>query len=238
MRTIRSLLVLSLLTAPARADIMPPASARIDVQKAEIRDLACSRRRFKLENTRSSARWFPYMGKQVSSSGWHPHSILLGMLGTVMLLPITVLAVPTDLVAAPFRKECSFSLALTASPVEWAGRGLPDIPVVLLSQNTLETGVPDVFTPRFFTSDASAVSGEKGLFDIDIRGYVGRDKRLGLLWKVKGHPGGTMRLTRDGNEFVLTEVDPGFGVGAQEMAPMRISPGKPATKIPATIPGY
>jgi hypothetical protein len=176
------------------------------------------------------------MGKQVASSGWHPHSIFLGILGTVILLPMTVLAVPTDLAAAPFRKECRFTLGLTASPVEWAGRGLSGIPVELLTQNMLQSGVPNISTPKFFNSHASAMSNQDGLFNIQVSGFVGRNKRMGLLWKVKGHPGGTMRLTKEGKKFVLSEVDPGFGVGAQEMAPMQITPGKVTKKTQSLMP--
>ncbi|MDE2291462.1 MAG: hypothetical protein KGL53_05210, partial [Elusimicrobia bacterium] len=66
----------------------------------------------------------------------------------------------------------------------------------------------------------------QGAFSLTFTSQVGRSKTVGLLWRIKGEPGGAMQLEKKGALFVLSETDPGFGVGAEEMDPITITPSR------------
>ncbi len=223
-KTLAAVLTAALAAGPAAAEITPPSSSHVKIETAEIYDFVCSRRPFKMEKTRDITRQFSHMGRQVSKSKWHPHSIILGIAGTIILIPMTVLAVPVDLVSAPFRKECRFTLKVVGGIDEWAGRAVPDVEVRLGGRTILKKGIPEQSRPVFHNTEASAITDQDGRFALEIAGKTVISKHFALLWVIDRRPAGKMDLVRHGKTFTLSELDPGFGVGVQEMEPLLIEP--------------
>ncbi|MFH1725371.1 MAG: hypothetical protein ABII00_12230 [Elusimicrobiota bacterium] len=227
-RTAALLIAAALMPAPrhAAADITAPSGLRVDISQAQVMELACSRRRFSMEFTKSNAGWFPYMTRKTFHSGIDPQGLVMGIVSTILLVPITVLSVPTDLVAAPFRRECTFKLRMSGALVGWAGTDAPDVPVGAEARNLISKGVPEVSAPAHFSSSAETVSDDTSRFSIELGGYVGKSKDVNISWTVKGQPASQMQLSQKGDHFILHELDPGFGVGIHEMEPMTIIPTK------------
>lgn len=214
----------ALAAAPAAAQVEPPSSIRVLVSSARVTGLDCSRRPFNWEMTRATGRWYRYMGGNMITEGLDPRPILMGIVSAVMLTPVFIAAVPTDLVAAPFRKTCSFTLALDGKLSEWAGRSAGALALDAEAVNLLETEVPQVKKAEWAVFKASTTSDAAGLYHLEMPGHVGKSSSLILAWRVKGQPAGQMLLVKKGKTFVLSEPDPGFGVGAEEMEPMLIVP--------------
>ncbi|MFH2203359.1 MAG: hypothetical protein ABIJ96_09615 [Elusimicrobiota bacterium] len=211
---------------PVAAEILPPSSAHVRIEKAEIEELDCSRRPFQMENTKAVSGYFPYMSDQISASGWHPHSIVMGVLGMLLLVPMTVIAAPTDLIAGPFRRRCTFKLKLTGAVVEWAGKPVSGAAVGFTASNLLRQGIQGRSRPTYVVFDAAAVTAADGKFEIATGCSVGRDKALVMFWQIKDRKAGQMRLEKKGGSFLLSQPDAGFGVGSYEMQDLNILPKK------------
>ncbi|MBI2363155.1 MAG: hypothetical protein HYV15_07210, partial [Elusimicrobia bacterium] len=213
-RAVLLTLCAALAAAPAAAQIEPPSSIRVVVSSAQVAGLDCPRRPFAWEMTRGTGRWYRYMAGSMITEGLDPRPILMGIVSAVMLTPVFIAAVPADLVSAPFRKSCSFTLKLDGRLAEWAGRSAGALPFEAEAVNLLETEVPEVKKAEWAVFKASTASDAAGLYHLEIAGHVGKSPSLNIAWRVKGQPAGQMLLVKKGKAFVLSEPDPGFGVGA------------------------
>ena len=220
----KAALLVLLAALPAAAQVEPTSSVRVEVSSAALRGYACRKRPFAMENTRTVGRWYRYMGGEMITEGWDPRPIVQGVLSAALMTPLFIGAVPADLIAAPFRRTCSFTLTLGGKLSEWAGGTVPGLPLELQAANQLSDEIPNVQKPTYAVFFATTAADAAGLYSIAIPGQVGRSPSMGMRWKVKGQPSGELLLEKRGGTFVLTEPDPGFGVGARDMEPMLLVP--------------
>lgn len=213
-----------LLARPAAAQVEPTTSIRVIVSSAQVLNLDCSRRPFAWENTKSTGRWYRYLAGQSITEGLDPRPLLMAALTAVILTPVYIASVPADLLGAPFRKNCSFTLRLDGKLAEWAGMSPGALPLEAEASNLLSPEVPGVKKPEWTVHKASAMASADGLFTIAIPGSIARMSTLAVSWRVNGQPGGQLLLEKKGKRFMLSEPDPGFGVGATEMEPILIDP--------------
>lgn len=230
----RALLAVTLGLLPARpgAQEVPDSSIRVQYETAEIADLNCARRPFTMENTRAAVEYFPYFSRNMFTQGLDPRPLLMGLFSSILLVPLTVLAVPTDLVAAPFRRECVFSARISGSLAEWAGQKAPGKELSAEASNLKRKGVEGLREPEIYSTRSSAMSDAEGRFSIPLSGQVGRYKTMEIAWKVGGRPAGTARLIKQGGKFVLEEAEAGFGTGVYDNPSIVIVPGKPGRRVP------
>ena len=220
------LLLAAWLAAPAAADIEAPSSVHVSVSSASVTDFECRRRPFKWENTGSVARHYKSVGGQMVTEGWDPRPIVMGVFASVLMAPVMVAAVPADLMAAPFRKSCALTLTLTGTLNEWAGQKRVDTPFVLEGASLLEPEVDEVTKAKWDVFRAEGRSDGNGAFTAKLDARLGRTHEVGLRWRVNDQPAGQMLLTKKGSTFILSEPDPGFGVGVAENEPIVIEPVK------------
>lgn len=114
-----------------RSMIEPTSSVHVQITGARVTGLDCRSRGFNFELTRHSARHFPYMTRATFTRDPDPRSILVGIFSMLLLVPVTVISVPADLIAMPFRKECDFTASFDGTLQEWAGRTVPEKPIAL-----------------------------------------------------------------------------------------------------------
>ena len=222
----KPLLLAALLAAPASAQIEAPSGIHVAVATAAVRSLDCRRRPFAWENTRSVAQRYKAVGGQMVTEGLDPRPIVMGVFASVLMAPVMVAAVPAALLAGPFRKTCSFTLRLEGTLDEWAGQKRADAAYVLEGASLVAPEVENVSKPVWDLFRATGTSDAAGRYAVALPARVGRTKELGLRWRVNDQPAGQMLLRKNGGRFVLSEPDPGFGVGAAEMQPVLIEPEK------------
>jgi len=199
--------------------ILPVSDVRVHIDTASVTGLSCSGRPFGMEYTRSVGRSYRYMAQGVFTRDPDPRSIIMGLVAMVVMLPIVVLSVPADLVAAPFRRQCSFDFRAEATLTRPRGPEDVELPVTLEARNLLDPGVEGVAAPTWFVSIASAAADAGGRFTLGLPGKVGRSKELELGWSVKGLRSGGMRLSRSGKDFLLTEPEEDSEIGASFETP-------------------
>lgn len=222
----KPMLLSALLAVPASAQIEPPSGIHVNVATATVIGFECVRRPYAWENTRSVAQRYKNVGGQMVTEGWDPRPIVMGAFASVLMAPVMVAAVPADLISGPFRKTCSFTLSLSGSLNEWAGQKRPNTPLTLEGASLLEPEVENVSKAKWDMFKAATASDASGAFSISLPARIGRTKELGLRWRVNEQPGGQLLLQKKGGRFLLSEPDPGFGVGAAEMEPILIDPVK------------
>lgn len=193
-----------------------PSGIRPEIRSASVTGLDCRRRAFEMEYTRSALRVFPALTRGMIVEGLDPRPILSGLAAVVLMIPLTALAVPGDLAASPFRRECGFTVRVDGALVEWAGGPAPGTPVEAEGVNLLRPGLEGSEPPRLFRDSASAVAGEGGLFSLSLKGRMARSKQYDLHWRVRGSEAGVWRLRKSGRRFRLYELDAGFGTGIYE----------------------
>lgn len=220
----RALLLSALLAGPASAQVEAPSGVHVAVSSAAVTELACAKRPFKWENTRSVAQRYKNVGGQMIVEGLDPRPIVMGVVASVVMAPVLVAAVPADLLAGPFRKSCEFTLTLSGTLDEWAGQKRADTPLALEAASLVEPEVENVTKATWDLFKAETVSDARGAFTVSLPARVGRTRELGLRWRVNDHPAGQMLLTKKGKRFVLSEPDPGFGVGVAENPSIPIEP--------------
>lgn len=220
----RATLLSVLLAAPGAAQIEAPSGVHVNVSKAAVTAFECARRPFAWENTRSVARRYRSVGGQMVTEGWDPRPIAMGAFASVLMAPVLVAAVPADLLSGPFRKTCSFTLRLSGTLDEWAGQKRPNTPFALEGASLVEPEVENVSKAKWDQFNAAGASDAAGAFAVELPARIGRTKELGLRWRVNGQPAGQLLLQKKGRNFVLSEPDPGFGVGAAEIEPLLIEP--------------
>lgn len=220
----RTLLLCALLAAPSAAQIEAPSGVHVNVSTAAVSGLACNRRPFAWENTRSVAQRYKNVGGQMVTEGLDPRPIAMGLFASVLMAPVMVAAVPADLLSGPFRKTCAFTLLLEGTLDEWAGQKRADAPYALEGASLLEPEVENVSKAKWDLFRATGTSDGTGRFAVSLPARIGRTKELGLRWRIDERPGGQLLLRKNGGTFVLSEPDPGFGVGAAEMRSIIIEP--------------
>lgn len=220
----RALLVTLLVAAPAAAQIEAPSGVHVNVATATITGFECVRRPYAWENTRSVAQHYKNVGGQMVTEGWDPRPIAMGVFASVVMAPVMLAAVPADLLSGPFRKTCSFTLVLSGSLNEWAGQKRANTPLGLEGASLLEPEVENVSKAKWDMFKTETTSDAQGAFSLALPARIGRTKELGLRWRVNEQPGGQLLLQKKGRNFILSEPDPGFGVGAAEMEPILIEP--------------
>lgn len=203
----------------AESYILPVSDVRVRIDTASVSGLACSGRPFGMEYTRSVGRSYRYMAQGVFTRDPDPRSVIMGLLAMVVMIPIVVLSVPADLVAAPFRRQCSFDFRAEATLMRPRGPGEIALPVTLEARNLLDPGVEGVAAPTWFVSIASAAADANGRFAIGLPGKVGRSPEFELGWSVKGLRSGGMRLSRSGKDFLLVEPEEDSEIGASFETP-------------------
>ena len=220
----QALLAIVILTAPAAAQIEAPSGVHVNVGTAAVTGLECKRRPYAWENTHSVAQHYKSVGGQMVTEGWDPRPIVMGVFASVLMAPVMVAAVPADLISGPFRKTCSFTLFLSGSLNEWAGQKRPNTPIAIEGASLLAPEVEGVSKAKWDMFKAATTSDAQGAFSLQLPARMGRAKELGLRWRVNEQPGGQLLLQKKGANFLLSEPDPGFGVGSAEMEPILIEP--------------
>ena len=231
-RMIRVLIALSLAVSPVAAQkapdvksmIKPTSSVHVSIKNAWVNELDCSGRGTAFETTSHSARHFPYMSRTTFSGDVDPRQMLVGIFSMILLVPITVISVPIDLVAMPFRRECDFNLTIEGQLQEWAGRTAQNKPVGILGNNLLRKGIQGVSVPKIFKASGKAMSNDKGIFTISVDGHVGSSKEYHLRFSVNDLVANSLVLRKTGKVFLLEEQDPGFGTGVHENESREIQP--------------
>lgn len=218
------LLAAALMPRPASAAELPPSGIRVVVSSAAVTQYECRRRAFAWEDTQGVGSWMRSATRGMRAGGDLP-SVIQGGLATLIMAPMYVLAVPADLVSAPFRRTCTFQVELAGKLSEWAGMA-PTGAVSLEAEgmNLLADEVPGVRKPKWAVSKASTTTDAQGVYALSLPGQVGAVSSLAIAWRIKGEPGGQLLLEKKGGVFVLSEPDPGFGVGASDMEDMTIEP--------------
>ena len=222
----KAFLLAALLSVPASAQVEAPSGVHVSVATAAVQGLDCARRPFAWENTKTVARRYKVVGGQMITEGLDPRPIVMGVFASVLMAPVMVAAVPVDLLAGPFRKTCDFTLRLEGTLDEWAGQKRRDTDYVLEGASLVEPEVENVSKAQWDLFRTTGTSDASGRFAASLPARVGRTKELGLRWRVNDQPAGQMLLQKNGGSFVLSEPDPGFGVGSAEMEPILIAPEK------------
>lgn len=222
----RALLLAALLAGPASAQVEAPSGVHVAVATAAVQGLDCERRPFAWENTKTVAQRYKVVGRQMITEGLDPRPIVMGVFASVLMAPVMVAAVPADLLTGPFRKTCALTLRLEGTLDEWAGQKRRDTDYVLEGASLVEPEVEGVSKARWDFFRSTGASDGAGRFAVALPARVGRTKELGLRWRVNDQPAGQMVLQKNGGNFVLSEPDPGFGVGSAEMEPILIVPEK------------
>lgn len=220
----RPLLLCALLAAPSAAQVEAPSGVHVNVSSAAVTGLDCRRRPYRWENTRSVAQRYKTVGGQMITEGLDPRPIAMGVFASVLMAPVMLAAVPADLLSGPFRKTCAFTVVLEGTLDEWAGQKRGDTPYVLEGASLLEPEVENVSKAKWDLFKATGTSDAAGRFAVSLPARIGRTKELGLRWRINEQPAGQLLLQKRGGTFVLSEPDPGFGVGAAEMQPISIEP--------------
>ena len=222
---------LGLLPGFSYAQDIPDSSIRVQFEAAEVVDLRCSRRPFRMENTRATVEYFPYFSRNMFTSGLDLRPLVMGLFSSILLVPLTLAAVPIDLVAAPFRRDCVFSARIHGSLAQWAGGKVPGMELSAEASNLKRKGVEGIREPEIFSTRSAVLSDAEGRFSIPLSGEIGRYKALDIVWKVGGRPAGMARLSKQGGTFVLAEDEAGFGTGVYDNPSIVITPGKPGRPV-------
>ena len=152
---------LLLCSAAARA-LDPISDVHVGVSSAAVAELDCRRRPFRMELTRSLGRHYRQMAGEMITEGLDPRPFAMGLFSMVLLTPMTVLAVPVDLAAAPFRRECDFTLRIEGALSQWASQAVPSAAVSAEGRNLLVPARAQNDPPSYFISSSSAVSDAQG----------------------------------------------------------------------------
>ena len=215
------------LCRPGRGQ-MPSSNLRVTISTAAVTGLACRRRAFALEFTTAVRLNYKKVDSDVFTSDPDPQMLALGIPVLALLVPAFLLAPPADLAAAPWRKECDFTLTARGALVGWAGVTAGPERVSLAGRNILSPGIEGIAPPVYDLRLASATADGQGRFSIFLTGHVGRSADLELAWKVNALPSGAMVLRKRGGRFTLFEpAQPEFGAAAdtgEESAPIQIRP--------------
>lgn len=201
----------------------PISDIHVQLSSAAVTGLECRGRKFRMELTKSVGQSYRQLSQGMFSKELDPRPIVMGLFGMVLMAPIIVLAVPADLAAGPFRRECSFDFQAQGALMSWAGQQAAGADVAVEGRNLLSPGTEGAAAPVFYVSHSTAASDEQGRFSVSIVGRVGRSRDFEVYWKVKGLSSGAMLLHKGmGGSFTLSEPEPEFGSSLQTMEPVEI----------------
>lgn len=215
---------LALLPVRAGHAVQPTSSIRVAVVSVGVTGLSCSRRKFKMAYTKNVTARYSHMASGMFTKDLDPRPLALGLAACIILIPMTVLAVPSDLITGPFRRECGFEAHMEAGLVDWTGKTVPGVDVTAEGLNLLRPASPGVSNPIFFRSETRTVSDEDGRFSLSIAGHVGRSPDFAVLWKVKGLPSGGARFRKKGDRFLFEEQPTGLAGSVFPPPPLVIKP--------------
>ena len=215
--------LLCCLCRPCRA-LGPTSDLRVALSSAQVTELSCRRRDFKMEYTKEVGSTYRNMARWTFVKDPDPRTIVLGLVAMALTTPIMVLAVPADLVAIPFRHECQFEFQAQGGLYGWAGQAAGRSEIIGEGGNLLSPGVEGESRPEYFVSRSSTTSDEHGRFSIALKGRVGRSPEFNLRWLVNSLPSGLMSLRKEGGDFVLSEPEPEFGSSVDIAEPIVIRP--------------
>jgi hypothetical protein len=209
---------------PCAAQTAPISDLRVVIATAAVTGLDCRSRGFDMEFTRSVGRGFKYMGRGMITEGFDPRPMISGFFAMVVMTPMIILAVPADIIALPFRKQCSFDFHAEGTLARWAGEVTGEHPVAVEGRNALDPGTEGICAPTWFTARSSATTDDAGRFALSVQGHVGRSPDYDMGWTVKDLPSGRMRLSKNFGKFVLSEPEPEFGSPVDTLEPVEIVP--------------
>lgn len=202
----------------------PSSGIRVEVSTAGVTGLDCRRRGFQMEYTKGMGRSYKQMAGMTFTRDPDPRHLGMGLGAMIVMAPLTVLAVPADLVAALFRRECVFEFRAQGKLVGWAGKGAGSSTLALEAKSLVSPGKEDVVEPVYEAARASTATDAQGRFDITVPARILRGRKLELGWLVNGLPSGTMTLRKGLGSFVLSEPEFEFGGPAEPMEPIVIRP--------------
>jgi hypothetical protein len=162
-----------------------------------------------------------------------PRAAALGVFAMVLMAPLAVLAVPADLAASPWRRECDFELRVEGRLAGWAGSPVGGERLAVQGRGLVDPGLDEYLAPRYLVSAATATVAEGGGFALSLPGRVGRSPAFELRWLVEGRSSGLMTLRKRGGRFRLSEPEPEFGASDLTMAPLDIRPVRASSPRPA-----
>jgi len=210
----------------AGAQILPISNYQVAVASASVTGLTCRRREFQMEYTKFVGRQYRYMAGGIFNSNPDPRIFAIGLFGMILMVPVAVLAVPGDLLAAPWRRECDFELRTQGKLVGWAGLKASEAAIAAEGRSLVTPGSEDVAEPVYRLSRSSTTTDAQGRFSLAVPGRVGRSSTFLLGWTVDSRPSGVMSLEQRGSIFILSEPEPEFGSSLDAFSPIEIKPEK------------
>ena len=204
--------------------VEPTSGVRVEVASAGVTGLDCRRRDFQMEYTKGVGRRFRQMASWTFTRDPDPRDFAIGVAALIIMAPLAMLAVPADLLAAPFRRECGFEFHAQGRIVGWAGAAAGPADLVIDGRSLVSPGLEEVEAPVYVLTRSSAAADAQGRFEISVPGRVGRGRDFEVHWLVDKLPAGTMYLRKRGRSFVLSEPESEFGSGMETIEPIVIRP--------------
>ncbi|MFA6316257.1 MAG: hypothetical protein WC943_02475 [Elusimicrobiota bacterium] len=216
--------ILFLLWSRGLAHGQATSAYRVVVSSAQVTGLDCRGRKLAMEHTKGMSRSYKTMSANTFVRDPDPRYFAMGLASMVAMVPLTVLAVPADLLSAPFRRECSFEFSASGRLAGWAGRPAGGVEVILESHAAASSDAEEGRTAGFVVSRATTTTDAQGGFELSIPGRVGRGGAMGLQWLASGLPSGRMTLRKRFGSLILSEPESEFGASLETMEPLVIRP--------------
>lgn len=172
----------------------------------EVKETGRVRRPFSWQTTKLSADFVRFSADSLKNGG--PEGIMVGLLGFVFTVPMTLLSPPVDLIAAPFRKRRFIRWEIDARVIDEVGGPLRETSVRADCAG-LRVTVEGRQGYEVFRSSISATTDGEGRFSISGTGYFGPNKDV-LVRVSAGSPlipVSTVRFRRKGRRIVVESAD-------------------------------
>ena len=154
-------------------------------------------RRFSWQSTRSASDWV-----KISADAFGPDPVadVIGIIGIIVTVPMTVIAVPFDIAAAPFRTTHKVRFSLLAKAVDERGFPIRDTKVML----TVGARYPesDIVSHHLYYDSVSSQTDSEGIVRMTFVASFGPNKNAGVNLSQEG--GRTIQsfwISRDGESF-------------------------------------
>ncbi|MBI4676573.1 MAG: hypothetical protein HY748_03220 [Elusimicrobia bacterium] len=197
---------------------------RVEVSSAAVSGVDCRMRDFQMEYTKAMGLSYRQMAGMTFTKDPDPRDVAMGLAAMIAMAPLTVLAVPADLLSAPFRRECDFGFRAQGRLIGWAGTPTGSVELAIEGRSLVSPGQEGAAEPAYHITRSSAAADAEGRFDISVPGRVGRGRGFEVHWLVGNRPSGAMSLRKRGRSFVLSEPEPEFGTGLETIEPIVIRP--------------
>ncbi|MBI5881883.1 MAG: hypothetical protein HZB91_02085 [Elusimicrobia bacterium] len=202
----------------------PSSGIRVEISSAAVTGVDCRMRDFKMEYTKGMGRSYRHMAGMTFTSDPDPRHLATGIGAMIAMVPLTVLAVPADVLSAPLRRECDFRFRAQGQLKGWAGTPARSAELAIEGRALVSPGEEDVSEPVYDIIRSSAVADTEGRFDISVPGRIRLGRDFEVHWFVAGRPSGSMTLRKRFNTFVLSEPESEFGTGIETIEPIVIHP--------------